>query len=77
LPLALPDLSPLLQGQGDHLAAGVAREVDFSGNGLRDKNIFLTDASSSARWLVPCTSGSAPFEKMRSAKLGVSGSLPT
>src|SRR4030088_231962 len=37
--LALQDLSPLLQCQGDHLVAGVALEVDFGANGLRDEDI--------------------------------------
>jgi hypothetical protein len=34
-------LSPLLEGQGDHLVAGVAREVDSSGNGLGNKNVSV------------------------------------
>src|SRR5712664_4957970 len=37
--LALQDLSPLLESQGDHFVAGAALEVDFSANGLRDKDI--------------------------------------
>ena len=41
MPLAVQNLSPLLQSQGDHLVAGVALEVDFSGNGLRDKDILF------------------------------------
>lgn len=37
--LALQDLSPLLESQGDHFVAGAALEVDFSANGLCDEDI--------------------------------------
>src|SRR5882762_9415296 len=39
--LALQDLSPLFESQGDHFVAGVPLEVDFSANGLRDEDIPL------------------------------------
>src|SRR5437868_14087625 len=39
--LALQDLSPLLESQGNHLIASVALEVDFSAKGLSDEDIPL------------------------------------
>src|SRR5262249_13250770 len=39
--LATQDLSPLLEGQGDYLAVGVALEVDLGADALGDKDILI------------------------------------
>ena len=39
--LAVQDLSPLLEGQGDHFAGGIAREIDLGRNGFRDEDILF------------------------------------
>jgi hypothetical protein len=39
--LAAQDLSPLLEGQGAHFAAGVALEVDLGTDGFGDEDILV------------------------------------
>src|SRR5258706_173291 len=39
--LAAKDLSPLLEGQGDHFAVGVALEVDLGADALGDEDILI------------------------------------
>ncbi len=72
--LALQDLSPLLQCQGDHLVAGVALEVDFGANGLRDEDIPFDgrECTSSLLMAKASVAHNMTAEKKRSCALMVS-----